>query len=52
MTQFASAERFVNRAWSAAADGYTTEAADSLQRAQDHLNQASQLMDQFSELND
>jgi hypothetical protein len=48
MTQFASAERFVNRAWSAAADGYVNEASDSLQRAENHLHQASQLMDQFS----
>ena len=48
MTQFASAERFVNRAWSAAADGYINEASKSLQRAEDHLNQASRLIDQFS----
>ncbi len=48
MTQFASAERFVNRAWSAAADGYINEASESLQRAEDHLNQASRLIDQFS----
>ena len=48
MTQFASAERFVNRAWSAAADGYINEASESLHRAEDHLNQTSRLMDQFS----
>ncbi len=48
MTQFASAERFVNRAWSAAADGYVGEASDSLERAEAHLSQVSQRMDQLS----
>ena len=43
MTQFASGERFVNRAWSAAADGYMEEVAASLERAQGHLNKAQEL---------
>ena len=44
MTQFASGERFVNRAWSAAADGYIDEVHASLERAQLHLEKANQLM--------
>ena len=44
MTQFASGERFINRAWSASADGYRNEASDSLRRAQQHLENASVLM--------
>ncbi len=44
MTQFASGERFVNRAWSAAADGYRNEAASSLERAQLHLERADALL--------
>ena len=44
MTQFASGERFINRAWSAAADGYRNEASDSLRRAQQHLENANSLM--------
>jgi hypothetical protein len=44
MTQFASGERFVNRAWSAAADGYRDESSVSLERAQQHLQRASELM--------
>ena len=37
MTEFASAERFLNRAWSAAADGYVDEVEDCLDRANSHL---------------
>lgn len=44
MTSFASAERFVNRAWSAAADGYVHEASSSLERAEHYLNEAGRLM--------
>ncbi len=44
MTQFASGERFVNRAWSAAADGYMEEAGASLERAEGHLQRASEQM--------
>lgn len=37
MTEFASAERFLNRAWSAAADGYVDEVEACLNRANSHL---------------
>ena len=37
MTEFASAERFLNRALSAAADGYVDEVEDCLDRANSHL---------------
>lgn len=47
MTQFSSAERFVNRAWSAAADGYPNETKSSLEIAESHLKRASQLMDEY-----
>ena len=40
MTQFASGERFVNRAWSAATDGYVHEAQKSLERAGRHFTAA------------
>lgn len=48
MTQFASAERFVNRAWSAAADGYLQESFASLDLADGHLQQADGLMSELS----
>lgn len=44
MTQFASGERFTNRAWSAAADGYVDEVRSSLERAQSHLQLANDLL--------
>ncbi|MEM7317340.1 MAG: hypothetical protein AAF497_29800, partial [Planctomycetota bacterium] len=44
MTEFASAERYVNRCWSAAADGYVDEVAASLTRASRHLAQARELL--------
>ena len=44
MTQFASAERFVNRAWSAAADGYIDEVNDSLALASVYLAAAQELI--------
>ena len=47
MTQFSSAERFVNRAWSAAADGYRNETKSSLEIAENHLSRASKLMDKY-----
>ena len=47
MTQFASAERFVNRAWSASADGYMNEAKSSVDRAMAHLNEANGLIAKF-----
>ncbi len=37
MTEFASAERFINRTWSAASDGYVDDVAQSLERAELHL---------------
>ncbi|MDA1230072.1 MAG: hypothetical protein O2856_04800 [Planctomycetota bacterium] len=44
MTEFASAERYVNRAWSAAADGYVDEVKSSLVRAHGHLRTAKDLL--------
>jgi hypothetical protein len=44
MTEFASAERYVNRSWSAAADGYIDEVTASLNRANQHLANARELL--------
>ncbi len=44
MTQFASAERFINRTWSAATDGYVDDVAESLKRAESHLLSAADLL--------
>jgi hypothetical protein len=44
MTEFASAERYLNRSWSAAADGYVDEIATSLDRAQQHLRRAQGIL--------
>ena len=44
MTEFASAERYVNRTWSAAADGYIDEVNASINRANQHLTTANQLL--------
>lgn len=44
MTEFASGERFINRAWSAAADGYLEESLDSISRALNFLKQARQIL--------
>ena len=44
MTEFASAERLVNRSWSAAADGYVDEVSSSLQTAGRHLHRAHELL--------
>ena len=44
MTQFASGERSVNRAWSAAADGYVDEAEACLKRGKDLLQEAHRLL--------
>ncbi|QDV87223.1 hypothetical protein [Stieleria magnilauensis] len=44
MTEFASAERYVNRSWSAAADGYVDEVDTSLRRAHQHLANARELI--------
>ena len=44
MTEFAAAERYVNRSWSAAADGYVDEIAKSLDKADQHLQNAQRLL--------
>ncbi len=44
MTEFASAERYINRSWSASADGYVEEVAASLSRANQHLGKAKQIL--------
>ena len=44
MTEFASAERLINRSWSAAADGYVDEVEQSLVRAKAHLTRARDLL--------
>ncbi len=44
MTEFASAERFLNRAWSAAADGYVDEVSSCLHRAKTHLGETREIM--------
>ncbi len=44
MTEFAAAERYVNRSWSAAADGYVDEIVASLGRAKQHLKNAGDLV--------
>jgi len=49
MTEFASAERYINRSWSAAADGYVDEVASSLLRAKEHLAKTKVLIDQADE---
>ena len=48
MTDFASGERFVNRAWSASADGYMEEAGNSLDRALVHLEMARERMNELA----
>jgi hypothetical protein len=40
MTQFAAGERSINRAWSAAADGYVDEAATCIERAETMMQAA------------
>lgn len=47
MTQFASSERFLNRAWSAAADGYMNEVRDSVERSNAHILRASELLKKY-----
>jgi hypothetical protein len=44
MTEFACAERYVNRTWSAAADGYIDEVNASIHRANQHLGNARKLL--------
>lgn len=40
MSEFATGERFINRVWSASADGYMEEAANYLKRAADRFRSA------------
>ena len=45
MTHFASGERYMNRAWSAAADGYVDEAATCIKQSMEFLGEASAELD-------
>jgi len=45
MTHFASGERYMNRAWSAAADGYVDEAATCIQQSIGFLDDATAELD-------
>ncbi|MEM7456299.1 MAG: hypothetical protein AAF456_18270 [Planctomycetota bacterium] len=47
MTQFASSERFINRSWSAAADGYMNEVRSCVERSAAHLQEADALLSGF-----
>ncbi len=44
MTEFAAAERSINRAWSASADGYVDEAATCIRRGLDLLQSAEKAL--------
>ena len=44
MTQFAAGERAINRAWSASADGYIDEAENCIERGQQMLQAARNLL--------
>ena len=44
MTHFATAERYLNRCWSASSDGYTDEVNAYLTRAKDQFTQALELL--------
>ena len=44
MTHFATAERYLNRCWSASSDGYTDEVNTYLTRAKDQFIQALELL--------
>jgi hypothetical protein len=49
MTPFAAAERWLNRAWSAASDGHTPEAKTSLTRAAEHCDEALRAADALAD---
>jgi hypothetical protein len=49
MTEFALAERTINRVWSASADGYVDEVRTSLARAGSHVSAARQRLDEAIE---
>lgn len=46
MSDFAAGERYVNRVWSASADGYSTEARNYLVRAATRFREARQQLEQ------
>ena len=50
MTEFAAGERYVNRSWSAAADGYVEEVRSCIARALGHLEAARSLMNQADKM--
>ena len=52
MTEFASAERSINRTWSAAADGYIDEVNRCIGIANEHLERAEQLLRRAEESED
>ncbi len=47
MTEFASGERYLNRAWSAAADGYVDEVVAAVNHARNFLDEAQRLAKEF-----
>jgi hypothetical protein len=47
MTEFASGERYLNRAWSAAADGYVDEVAQCVATANTFMNHAKEALDRL-----
>jgi len=48
MSEFAAGERYVNRVWSASADGYNHEARDYLKKAAAQFREASQQLQSVS----
>jgi hypothetical protein len=45
MSNFAGGERYLNRTWSASADGYIDEVSESLERALDQFKEAKEKLD-------
>lgn len=50
MTQFSAAERAMNRAWSAAADGYLDEVETCLEKSGTHLEETDKLIRELDEV--
>ena len=48
MSEFAAAERFINRVWSSSADGYDDEASDYIGKAAEQFKQAQQQLAEAS----
>lgn len=48
MSEFATGERYINRAWSASADGYIDEAKSSVKRCLSHLVEAKRLLERYA----